>query len=58
MKEIKPDKNGKTKCIHCDQVVYESDEYYWSKEKGKFGKVNFIHKTCYKNMISQKKGSD
>lgn len=60
-KNYKPDENGKTKCVECGQVIHQSDEYYWVKQRGKFGKVIFIHKDCYEGLLPKKnimEGSD
>lgn len=56
MKIVQPDEDGKTKCVECNQVIHRSDDYYWSKQKGKSGKVIFIHKGCYEHLISNKNG--
>lgn len=50
-RDYKPDEYGKTKCVECGQVIHRSDEYYWAKQRGKGGRVLFIHKSCYEKYL-------
>lgn len=54
MRKIQPEKNGCTKCIECNQSIQRSDEYYWIKQKGKYGRTIFIHKSCYEKLLPKK----
>lgn len=46
--------NEKTKCVECGKDIHEDDKYYWAKQRGKNGKVNFMHEECYQKLLPKK----
>ena len=49
-KNTKPKED--TLCNECRQRVYSYQNYVWAKSKG--GRVNFVHKDCYKKLCGNK----